>query len=131
VIPIGISRFDAVAEEFEDIIDSKSGCPKTTLAFSPLENGDVKPSTRLLKPLSVTQIFPERSMARASGAKKPDGVVWKNGVEVKSVEPRTRLALSPVEKGGLNSKTLLSELSATQRLPDESNSIPPGWSREA
>jgi trehalose transport system substrate-binding protein len=62
VIPIGISRFDAVVEEFEDIKDAKSGCPKATLAFSPLENGDVKPSTRLLKPLSVTQIFPERSV---------------------------------------------------------------------
>src|SRR2546427_8831496 len=38
----------------------------------------------------------------------------------------TSEAYMPLEKGGLNSRTLLLAWSATQRLPDESRATPPG-----
>jgi len=60
-----------------------------------------------------------------AGKCRPLGVVAEILV-VKLAWPMTMEADSPVEKGGVNSRTLLLTTSETQRFPFESNNRPSG-----
>jgi hypothetical protein len=89
-----------------------------------LENGDLNSRTLLL-PESVTQRFPLGSNATSVGPKSaPDGEVSPDPVRL--VWPITRLAASPVEKGGAYSRTRLLLASTAQRSPLESKATPVG-----
>ena len=96
----------------------------TSDADSPLENGDLNSRTLLL-PESTTQRFPLESNAMPVGPNRPPA-----GEEspdpVRLVWPITRLAASPVVKGGLYSRTRLLLLSTTQRSPLESKATAVG-----
>jgi hypothetical protein len=102
----------------------KFDCPITTVADSPVENGVVYSRTRLL-PASATQRFPFESNRRPVGKRKPFAVVVLVLV-VKLDWPITRVADSPFEKGGTNSRIRLLPSSATHMLPAESNDRPNG-----
>src|ERR1700719_394105 len=102
----------------------KVGCPMTSDANSPLENGDLNSRT-LLSPESTTHRFPLGSNARPVGPNSPpDGEV--SVVPVRLVWPITQLAASPVEKGGSNSRTLLLLVSETHTSPLESKATAEG-----
>ena len=108
----------------EHVLVVKPDWPITSDALSPFEKGGVNSSTRLLD-ASVTQRLPEESNAMASGPQSPLCVVEHVPV-VKLDWPITSDALSPFEKGGVNSSTRALDASATQRLPEESNAEPSG-----
>src|SRR6266436_6223837 len=93
----------------------KLGSPKTPAALGSLVKGCVYSSTRLLS-ASATHTLPFASTVTSRGAHRrvspaPHVALSKLGC------PRTRLALMPEEKGGLNSSTRLPSVSATNRLP--------------
>jgi hypothetical protein len=80
-------------------------------------------SRTLLFMVSDTQRFPWESNARPSGASRLLAVTVPTA-DMKSCWPITRDADSPVEKGGVNSKTLSFPISTTHRSPEESKAIP-------
>ena len=86
---------------------------------------DPKNSSTLLLVASAAHRFPEESRAIPSGFVMPLWVVAGIPV-VKPGCPMTRDALSPVERGAPNTRTLSFPVSATQRFPDRSNAIPSG-----
>ena len=103
---------------------AKVACPITSEADSPVEKGGAKATTLLLK-VSVTQRPPVESNATSDGSMNCEEEV--PGEEVtKDCWPSTREAAMPVEKGALNSSTLLFPKSATQRFPIESKAMPVG-----
>jgi hypothetical protein len=82
----------------------------------------VNSKTRLLPP-SGTQRLPEESNAKPDGPQSPLCVV-EHVLVVKLDWPITSDALSPLEKGGLNSSIRLLKSSVAHRLPEESNATP-------
>src|SRR2546428_725068 len=94
-------------------------CPTTTVAASPVVIGAAYFSTRLLA-ASTTQRFPAESNEIPNGTLSVVAVVPAVPV-VKSPCPITTVAASPVVIGAAYSSTRLLLLSATQRLPAESN----------
>src|SRR5580658_692328 len=108
-------------------LDVKSVCPQTLVAvFAP----DGNLSTRLL-PVSTTITFPLGSTATAFGAEREladasGEMPAFEAVEVKLDCPRTLLAAAPVAVLVGNTKTRLSEGTATYRLPELSTAMPAG-----
>src|SRR5260221_14669405 len=74
----GPKRFLFVGELQVIGVEVKSVWPITTLAFSPLENGGLNSSTRLL-PSSAIHRFPALSEATSAGKHNPLCVIWQTG----------------------------------------------------
>jgi hypothetical protein len=96
-------------------LDAKLGSPRTTVAFSPLANGDGNPRTLPL-PVSETQSIPEWSNAMKSTTLMQ--LAATSSPKMVQNPPTERVAAWPFENGGVNSEILWSLLSATHRFPE-------------
>src|ERR1700728_1278678 len=120
-MPTGSASPEAVVLAPTDV---KSGCPMTVVASIPLLNGGANPITREL-PSSATYNHPFPSKATPRGLLRLlCGLLFT--VVVKSGNPSIRSAAWPLEKGGLNFKTLQFSPSETHTFPAESIPIPHG-----
>src|SRR5580700_5358151 len=96
--------------------------PRTRVAASWFAIGALNLNKREF-PVSATHRLPEESKAICRG--------WAREVAfidpLKGAPPRSKLAVSPLEKGALNSTIqLFLDASATHKLPEESNARPSG-----